>query len=183
MLFSLSVPRLAAPGAVGRRLRSNSRKSFPKPLGATASQPQQRGAHQQQNAGARTDRVRTAFSTGEVGAPVATAPRQRPQQGGPKTHEAGKLLMSFSARCSLPFGDMLYIVGSCEELSSWDLARALPCEWNEGDLWRVEVALPEREAIRFKVWARAREPGFDHFAHTKRRALLQIPRLSTWREN
>lgn len=75
----------------------------------------------------------------------------RKQGSGSGMKGANLLMMSFSARCTLPFGDRLCLIGSCQELAEWNLQKALPLTWNDGDLWSIQVALPEREVIRYKV--------------------------------
>lgn len=50
----------------------------------------------------------------------------------------------------LAFGEHLRLVGSAEQLGSWDPAAGLTLEWAEGDNWSAEAALPEG-AIEFKV--------------------------------
>jgi hypothetical protein len=40
------------------------------------------------------------------------------------------------------YGQRLCLIGSSGNLGAWDVANAVPMEWNEGDVWSVELQLP-----------------------------------------
>jgi hypothetical protein len=42
------------------------------------------------------------------------------------------------------FGQHLCLVGSVEQLGHWDVARGLEMHWSDGDVWRVDVDIPNR---------------------------------------
>jgi len=49
------------------------------------------------------------------------------------------------------FGESLKVVGSNEALGNWDVSRSPSMTWTDGDVWRLELALPPGEQIHFKV--------------------------------
>ena len=49
------------------------------------------------------------------------------------------------------FGESLKVVGSSEALGNWDVSRSPSMTWTDGDVWRLELALPPGEQIHFKV--------------------------------
>ena len=49
------------------------------------------------------------------------------------------------------FGEHLKLAGSCGELGSWDLDKAQPMQWTDGDYWVADLCLPAQEPINFKL--------------------------------
>jgi hypothetical protein len=76
--------------------------------------------------------------------------------GSPAPPAPVALRVVFSLRCSVEFGATLKVVGSHDALGEWDVARALPMTWSEGDVWTVTAELPEHFVVRYKVGAQRR---------------------------
>lgn len=49
--------------------------------------------------------------------------------------------VTFKLQYRCKFGQNLYIVGICSELGCWDVAKAVPLQWNDGDVWSTNVTL------------------------------------------
>lgn len=49
------------------------------------------------------------------------------------------------------YGEGLKVVGSLEELGSWEVDMAPAMHWNEGDWWNVDVTLPAGELFEAKL--------------------------------
>ena len=54
--------------------------------------------------------------------------------------------MSFALPYRCEFGQNLSIVGSTTSLGSWDVDQSVDMEWTDGDVWRVELEIPARQA-------------------------------------
>ena len=52
--------------------------------------------------------------------------------------------------CPLQFGEHLRLVGSCAEMGGWDAKSAPSLDWQEGNNWVAELALPPGEHL-FKL--------------------------------
>ncbi len=59
-------------------------------------------------------------------------------------------MLQWQVLLQVPFGQQLAIVGSCEQLGSWEVASALSMGWDEGHVWRASLELPAGAAIEFK---------------------------------
>jgi len=55
---------------------------------------------------------------------------------------ANKISVRFAIPYRCQFGQHLRVIGGCERLGNWDLEKALPMSWNDGDLWTAELAFP-----------------------------------------
>jgi hypothetical protein len=62
--------------------------------------------------------------------------------------------VGFSIRYQCNFGQKIYLLGSDDALGAWDVQRAVPLSWSDGDVWTVNALL------QFG-WAAAR-PGGVH---------------------
>ena len=49
------------------------------------------------------------------------------------------------------FGESHKVVGGHPSLGNWDLGSAPQMQWNDGNIWTLEVQLPEGSDIEFKV--------------------------------
>ena len=49
------------------------------------------------------------------------------------------------------FGESLKVVGSNDALGNWDVSSSPSMTWTDGDVWRLELALPAGEQVHFKV--------------------------------
>lgn len=50
--------------------------------------------------------------------------------------------MKFNLSYRCDFGQHLRLIGTGEKLGEWDLQRAVPMTWTDGDVWTVELKLP-----------------------------------------
>ncbi|KAK9843475.1 hypothetical protein WJX81_004522 [Elliptochloris bilobata] len=88
-------------------------------------------------------------------------PRRQPQAArattcfrestGAPTKPAEQVTMRFSTHYKTAFGEGLKVVGSLEELGSWEVAAAPAMHWTDGDWWNVDVTLPAGEAFEAKL--------------------------------
>mmetsp|Transcript_9914 Transcript_9914/g.18429 ORF Transcript_9914/g.18429 Transcript_9914/m.18429 type:complete len:161 (+) Transcript_9914:50-532(+) len=63
----------------------------------------------------------------------------------------GSQFYDFSVQYATSFGQELYMIGSCEELGSWDLARKVHMGWTEENYWRVKLEIPmQRGVVEYK---------------------------------
>ncbi len=77
--------------------------------------------------------------------------------GGP---EAMQVSFAVPYRCE--FGQHIALVGSDEFLGDWDVRRGVPMNWQDGDVWTVDLELPPTCAatMRFTPMnAHAEEPA------------------------
>ena len=49
------------------------------------------------------------------------------------------------------FGESHKVVGGHPSLGDWDVSNAPQMQWNDGNVWTLEVQLPEGSDIEFKV--------------------------------
>lgn len=49
------------------------------------------------------------------------------------------------------FGESHKVVGGHPSLGDWDVSNAPQMQWNDGNIWTLEVQLPEGSDIEFKV--------------------------------
>lgn len=49
------------------------------------------------------------------------------------------------------FGESHKVVGGHPSLGNWDVTNAPLMQWNDGNVWTLEVQLPEGSDIEFKV--------------------------------
>ena len=49
------------------------------------------------------------------------------------------------------FGEGHKVVGGHPSLGNWDVTNAPLMQWNDGNVWTLEVQLPEGSDIEFKV--------------------------------
>jgi hypothetical protein len=57
----------------------------------------------------------------------------------------------FTAHEVVGYGDKLCVVGNHKALGRWDLRKAFELRWNEGDIWKGGVELPDSESVEFKL--------------------------------
>lgn len=57
------------------------------------------------------------------------------------------------------FGESHKVVGGHPSLGDWDVTNAPQMQWNDGNIWTLEVQLPEGSDIEFKVNAKAHMAG------------------------
>ena len=69
--------------------------------------------------------------------------------GGGSGQEAMRVSFAVPYRCE--FGQHIALVGSDEFLGDWDVQRGVPMNWQDGDVWTVDLELPPTCADR---WAR-----------------------------
>ena len=43
-------------------------------------------------------------------------------------------------RCK--FGQRLCVIGASDNLGAWDVSKAIPMEWTDGDVWMVNMQIP-----------------------------------------
>jgi len=55
---------------------------------------------------------------------------------------AGNIEVSFSLPYHCKYGQRLCIIGGSDFLGAWNVERAVPMEWSEGDVWTVDMNLP-----------------------------------------
>lgn len=53
-------------------------------------------------------------------------------------------LIEFTINYSTSFGESILVVGSSDKLGSWNSERGLKLEWNEGNIWKCSIRLPEK---------------------------------------
>ncbi len=56
-----------------------------------------------------------------------------------------------SAVIQVSFGETHKVVGGHPSLGDWDVGSAPQMQWNDGNVWTLEVQLPEGKDIEFKV--------------------------------
>ena len=66
--------------------------------------------------------------------------------GGGSGQEAMRVSFAMPYRCE--FGQHIALVGSDEYLGDWDVQRGVPMNWQDGDVWTVDVELPPTCALR-----------------------------------
>ena len=49
------------------------------------------------------------------------------------------------------FGESHKVVGGHPSLGDWDVGRAPQMKWNDGNIWTVDVELPEGSDVEFKA--------------------------------
>ena len=54
-------------------------------------------------------------------------------------------VVEFSVNYTTNFGEFILVVGSADGLGSWNSEKGLKLEWNEGNVWKYSVKLPERD--------------------------------------
>ena len=57
------------------------------------------------------------------------------------------------------FGESHKVVGGHPSLGDWDVSNAPQMQWNDGNVWTLEVQLPEGSDIEFKVIVGTRMSG------------------------
>lgn len=112
---------------------------------------QQRSDLQQQRLAA------LAGSNGSNGTAAAAAPAAPAGKSGPpavpeKKVRAGWREVKFTTKFKAEFGTFLKVVGGPEQLGAWEVEKAPPLQWHEGDLWNVTLLLPPGKH-EFKVSA------------------------------
>jgi ribosomal protein L7Ae-like RNA K-turn-binding protein len=50
--------------------------------------------------------------------------------------------ISFVINYCAEYGQQVVLVGSCQELGSWDTSAAVRLVWQQGDNWKAAVQLP-----------------------------------------
>ena len=63
--------------------------------------------------------------------------------------------VSFAVPYRCEFGQHIALVGSDEFLGDWDVQRGVPMNWQDGDVWTVDLELPPTCApnlISFSMW-------------------------------
>ena len=63
-----------------------------------------------------------------------------PSAGGGGGEEAMRVSFAVPYRCE--FGQHIALVGSDEFLGDWDVRRGVPMNWQDGDVWTVDLELP-----------------------------------------
>ena len=51
------------------------------------------------------------------------------------------LAVTFSLEYNCAFGQNIYLSGSSSSLGGWDVEKAVPLEWTDGDRWSATVEL------------------------------------------
>jgi Starch binding domain len=59
--------------------------------------------------------------------------------------------VSFEVRKKTDYGDNLRVVGDHEMLGKWSAADGAKMLWEEGDVWRTDLELPDDVTIKYKV--------------------------------
>lgn len=77
-------------------------------------------------------------------------------------------------KLSVMFGEHLCLVGSCEELGSWNVERAPKFQWTHGDVWVADVELPSDTSAEFKVVHVVPSTGEYIWEYTNNR-VLEVP--------
>lgn len=89
----------------------------------------------------RRARAQRAVGAGRITNPRCPSPLPPPSLYPP----AGKKVkLSFKLPYRTNFGQDVAIVGSTEELGSWDPRRGLGMQWSEGDIWVCDFEVPIR---------------------------------------
>ena len=60
-------------------------------------------------------------------------------------------MLSHHQHLQVSFGESHKVVGGHPSLGDWDVANAPQMQWNDGNVWTLEVQLPEGSDIEFKV--------------------------------
>lgn len=63
----------------------------------------------------------------------------------------GKVRARFEIKQKLNYGHKMAVVGSSEELGTWDPLHAHSLSWNEDDLWQGETEVPRTVEFKFVV--------------------------------
>ncbi|GBF91286.1 hypothetical protein Rsub_03606 [Raphidocelis subcapitata] len=116
--------------------------------------PAARGAPSQvprpQQPARRGARIVRRYREGDGEAPSTAAEAVRPA---PEAQQDDLVPVEFILGHRCAFGERFAIVGDCEELGCWDVARARRLEWHAsdaGDVWSAVLPLPPNRAIAFK---------------------------------
>ena len=65
-------------------------------------------------------------------------------------------------------------MGGHELLGDWDVARAVPMDWEEGTKWSVSVDLPQHSLIQYKYVVKTGWQEPTVYSHQKLRALTRL---------
>ncbi|KAL4458565.1 hypothetical protein ABPG75_013430 [Micractinium tetrahymenae] len=71
--------------------------------------------------------------------------------------EGGNIEISFSLPYHCKYGQRLCVIGGSDNLGAWNVAKAVPMEWTEGDVWIVDLRVPANgnAAIEYKYVVRS----------------------------
>ena len=84
-------------------------------------------------------------------------------------------------KLSIAFGEHLCLVGSCEELGSWNVENAPKFHWTHGDVWVADVELPSGTRAEFKIVNAIPSSGVHIWEYTSNR-LLEIPSVNEMKD-
>ena len=59
--------------------------------------------------------------------------------------------MHISTKRQVAFGEKHKLVGGHPALGDWDVSNAPEMQWSQGDVWAIDVQLPEGAEVEFKV--------------------------------
>ncbi|KIY92580.1 hypothetical protein MNEG_15382 [Monoraphidium neglectum] len=145
-------------GAASQQLRSTPSRSLFRPVAALGARsapgaPQRRGPAPPPRRGAS---AAVRYRNGDKDAIDAIEKEADAVAEDMLIRETGKDLVPVEIilghHCE--WGQRFAIVGDCEALGSWDVARAAPLQWHDGgsdgDLWSAVVPLPPNHPVAFK---------------------------------
>lgn len=82
---------------------------------------------------------------------------------------------------SISFGEHLCLVGSCEELGSWNVETAPKFRWTHGDVWVADVELPSGSRAEFKIVHAIPSTGEHIWEYTSNR-ILEVPDVNEMKD-
>lgn len=121
-----SAARAAVPACQGVRLRGAAAAPFVAARPAAKQQPERR------------------MRPGQCQA-VYVAEQQHSVRTRKTTWDGPTARVTFKAKRTLPFGQVLKLVGGHPAMGDWDCAEAPVMKWTEGDVWQLELDLPSGE--------------------------------------
>lgn len=83
-----------------------------------------------------------------------------PPGGGEAAENRELVAVRFSIACDTAFGETVHLIGSAEQLGSWNPKSAVPLSFVAGDTWTCECFLPTGLEFEFKYFMR-REDDVD----------------------
>lgn len=82
---------------------------------------------------------------------------------------------------SISFGEHLCLVGSCEELGSWNVEKAPKFRWTHGDVWVADVELASGSRAEFKIVHAIPSTGEHIWEYTSNR-ILEVPGVNEMKD-
>lgn len=63
------------------------------------------------------------------------------------TADGTNVVINFSMPYRCKFGQRLCVIGAQDTLGAWDVVKAIPMEWTEGDVWSVDMNVPSDGSV------------------------------------